>query len=185
MNRAAVGRFPIQNSAPGDAVPVAMLRDFLIRAPAIVTVHGLQHDLRLSEKEAVETLQMLVDVEYLAAVPGAAGQFQVTATATRLIDAPVCPPISRLAAMRLLTALNEDAAAINAAAESCRVTAVTAFGGVLDASVRELPFLSAVVDLAFTTPAIDWEEINTVRERLLSLDESLCLRFRIPGPARL
>ena len=189
MNRAAVGRFPIQNSAPGDAVPIAMLRHFLIQTPAIVTVRGLQDGLYLSPKEAAKTLQMLLDVEYLAAVPGEPVQFRVTEQATRLIDAPVCPPLSRIAARDLLTTLCETAAAINAAeinaaGTTCRVAAVTAFGGVLDASVRELPFLSAVVDLTSFAPSGEWSEINAVRERLLSLDESLCLRFREHGPSR-
>lgn len=181
MNTAAAGRFPIQNSAPGDAVPIAMLRHFLIQAPAVVTIRGLRDGLYLSQSEAAKTLQMLLEVDYLAAVAGEPGQFRVTEQATRLIDAPVCPPLSRIAARELLTTLCETAAAINAERGTCRVAAVTAFGGVLDASVRELPFLSAVVDLASDSLAGAWGDIDAARERLLSLDESLCLRFKERG----
>lgn len=141
---------PATNLVMVKGLHLRSLEPFLSDDPVLVSFLDLQATLDLDKRSTKAAINLLTRVGYLNHRPSSPPRYSLTSLTTRLLTPRECSPVSRSDGLLVMRKLLSVVGRRAEDTDHCRISAVTAFGMIMDATVESLPWVQAQVTVSVT-----------------------------------
>lgn len=126
------------------------LETFLSDDPEFVSFIDMQAALCLDKRSTQAAVNLLTRTGYLNHRPTSPPRYSLTKLTKRLLSPRECSPVSRSDGLLVMSKLLSVVGRRAEDTDHCRISAVTAFGMILDATAESLPWVQAKVTVSVT-----------------------------------